>query len=68
MKMPVGPKYCAYEAKNKNPLHHVLNLDLKQSVRQIITDYHPMKTKDIGVKMRLVLKDEIPTKTHEDCR
>lgn len=54
------------EAKNEVSLHHVADPEVKQRVKEIIEDYHPVKTKDSGVKMRLVLKDEIPV--HQNPR
>lgn len=39
------------DAKHEVPLHHILDPDLRQDVRRIVKDYHPMKTKDSGVKM-----------------
>lgn len=54
------------EAKNKVSLHHILNPDIKQRAKEMIEDYHSMRTRDSGVKMRLMLKDEIPV--HQNLR
>ncbi|XP_024892049.1 uncharacterized protein K02A2.6-like, partial [Temnothorax curvispinosus] len=54
------------EAKAQVTLNHVENSNIRECVRKLVEDYQPRKIKDSGVKMRLILKDEIPV--HQNPR
>lgn len=41
-------------------MNHVVDEKIKNELQSLIKSYQPRKTKDSGVKIRIVLKDDIP--------
>jgi len=41
-------------------LSHVKDNDVKDEVKRLIGDYRPQKEKDVGIRMNIVVKDDIP--------
>ncbi|XP_011690949.1 PREDICTED: uncharacterized protein LOC105451915 [Wasmannia auropunctata] len=41
-------------------LTHVSNQDHRKQLQQIISDYKPQKTEDVGIKLQIVVKDDVP--------
>lgn len=53
-------------SKDEVGLDHLKNTQVKEHVRGLVQNYHPRKIKDSGVKMHLILKDEVPV--HQNPR
>ncbi|XP_071635047.1 uncharacterized protein [Temnothorax longispinosus] len=53
-------------AKDEINLNHIEDVQVKERVREMVQNYCPEKTKDSGVKMHLILKDEVPV--HQNPR
>nr|XP_012232177.1 PREDICTED: uncharacterized protein K02A2.6-like [Linepithema humile] len=45
---------------NKVEVEHVKDSDYKKQFRQMILDYKPEKTKDVGIKLQIVVKNDVP--------
>lgn len=48
------------DEKDAVNLSHITDQELKSEIKEIISDYQPGQVKDVGVKLNIVLKDEIP--------
>lgn len=47
-------------SKDEVDLNHVKDVRVKERVQELLRGYYPEKTKDSGVRMHLILKDEVP--------
>lgn len=41
-------------------LTHISNENHRKELQQTISNYKPLKTKDVGIKLRIVVRDDIP--------
>lgn len=51
---------------NEVDLNHVKDVRVRERVQELVRGYYPEKIKDSGVKMHLILKDEVPV--HQNPR
>ncbi|XP_015123892.1 uncharacterized protein LOC107045980 [Diachasma alloeum] len=45
-------------------IQHVIDPQIKGELRELVENYTPTKTKDTGVKMRIILQDDVPVSQH----
>jgi hypothetical protein len=58
--LPEVLRIDAVEQADQIDLSHITDEKIKGTITELITKYHPEKTVDVGVKMKIILTDEIP--------
>ena len=59
-KVPSVYKVDIFEEESKLDLTHIANPEHREKVAQILNNYKAEKVQDVGVKMRIILKDDEP--------